>query len=145
MSEIYKCKRSIRSKESSIGLYNKTKKSRHEVSGCKRRNPSSRSEGPQRKRNRGPERQLNKRGLPSSSNPKCPLNKKLRQSEVSLHQRETGLYHLRPRNKITKEAGSRTLRVEMQTQGGPFRSRGERFQKPSPYRQESKQQGHQKP
>ncbi|GFT60754.1 hypothetical protein TNCV_3286681 [Trichonephila clavipes] len=81
-SEINKRKRSIRSKKSFIELYNKTK-SRHEATGFKRRNPSSRSVGPQRKRNRGPERQLNKRGLPSSSNSNCPLNKKIQQSEAS--------------------------------------------------------------
>ncbi|GFY77715.1 hypothetical protein TNIN_374551, partial [Trichonephila inaurata madagascariensis] len=68
-----------------------------------------------------------------------------------LHQRETGPYNLRPRNKFTKESGSRSSRGEMQAQGGPVRSRGERFQKPRPYsqnrrfRQKAKHQGHQEP
>ncbi|GFU52078.1 hypothetical protein TNCV_3225001 [Trichonephila clavipes] len=77
----------------------------------KRRNPSSRSEGPQRK-NKGPERQVYKRGLPSSSNSNGPFNKKLEQSEASIQQRETGPYHLRPRNRFIKEAGSRSSGVD---------------------------------
>ncbi|GFY74459.1 hypothetical protein TNIN_408141, partial [Trichonephila inaurata madagascariensis] len=107
----------------------------HVVTGCKRRNPSSNSKGPQRKKNRGPERQLNKRGLPSSSNLNCHLNKKLRQSEESIQQREAGPYHLCPRNKVTKEASSRSSRGEMQDQGGTVRSRGERYKRSSPYNQ----------
>ncbi|GFT56098.1 transposable element Tcb2 transposase [Trichonephila clavipes] len=122
----------------------------HELTGCKRRNSSSRSEGLQRKKNKGPERQLNKRGLPSSSNSNYPLNKKLRQSEASPPQRETGPYHLRPRNKVTKEAGYRSSRGEMRALGGPVRSRGGGCKRPNSYnqcghyRQQSKQQGRQK-
>ncbi|GFY65630.1 uncharacterized protein TNIN_223731 [Trichonephila inaurata madagascariensis] len=145
-------KRSRGSNESILGLYNKKKKSRHEVTGCERRNPLQLSERPQRK-NRGPERQLNNRGLPSShtSNSNCPLNKKLRQSKESFQKRETGPYHLRSRNRVTKEKGFRSLGGKMQVQGGPFRSIGERFKKPSPYnqsrhyRQQSKHQGRHQP
>ncbi|GFT39772.1 hypothetical protein TNCV_4869411 [Trichonephila clavipes] len=41
---------------------------------------------------------MNKRELPSSANSYWPLNKKRRESKESLQQRETGPYHLRPRN-----------------------------------------------
>ncbi|GFY64746.1 uncharacterized protein TNIN_355801 [Trichonephila inaurata madagascariensis] len=85
---------------------------------------SIRSGGPLRK-NRGPKRQLKKRELPSSSNSNCLLNKKLRQSEATLQQRETIPYHLRLRNRVTKEAGNRSSGGKMEAQGGPVRSRGE--------------------
>ncbi|GFX20697.1 hypothetical protein TNCV_77551 [Trichonephila clavipes] len=116
-SSVNKCKRSRGSKESFVELYNKNKRSR-KVKECKRRNPSSRSEGPQRKKNRGPGRQMNKRGLPSSANSNWPLNKKRRESKESLQQRDTDPYHLRPRNRVTKEAGSRPSGGEVQVQGG---------------------------
>ncbi|GFX82859.1 hypothetical protein TNCV_2958151 [Trichonephila clavipes] len=87
------------------------------------------------KKNRGLKKQMNKRGLPSSANSNWPLNKKLRECKESFQQRETGLYHIRPRNRVTKEAGSRPSGGEVQVQGGPVRSRGELFKRPSPYNQ----------
>ncbi|GFS60852.1 hypothetical protein TNIN_83931 [Trichonephila inaurata madagascariensis] len=89
---------------------------------------------------------MNKRGLASSSNSNCPLNKKRQESKESLQKRETDPYHLRPRNRVTKEAGSRSSGGEMHVW-----SRVERFKKPSPYnqsrhyRQQFKHQGRQKP
>ncbi|GFY37482.1 hypothetical protein TNIN_277001 [Trichonephila inaurata madagascariensis] len=85
----------------------RTNKFRQEVTGCKRKTPSSRSGRPQRKRNKGPERQVYKRGVPSSINSNGPFRKKIRQAETSLQQREIGPYNLRPRDKVDKEAGSR--------------------------------------
>ncbi|GFY04174.1 hypothetical protein TNCV_1199521 [Trichonephila clavipes] len=114
---------------------------RHEVTGCKR-TPSSRSGGPQQKRNKGTERQLRNRGVPSSFHSKGPLGKKIRQFEASFQQRETGQYNLRPRNKVNKESRSRSSKG---AQGGPVRSRRERFQKSSQYRHKSKHQGRQEP
>ncbi|GFS59246.1 hypothetical protein TNIN_240621 [Trichonephila inaurata madagascariensis] len=81
----------------------------------------------------------------ASFNSKGPLRKKIRQSEAPLQQRKTGLYNLRPRNKVNKESASRSSRGEMQAQGGPVRSRRQWFQKPSQYRQKSKHQGRQEP
>ncbi|GFY77266.1 hypothetical protein TNIN_236191 [Trichonephila inaurata madagascariensis] len=71
----------------------------HEVTGCKRRDPSSRSEGPQKKENRGPERQMNKI-------------------------RKTGLYHLCPRNRVTKEADSRSSEGGENKPKGPSPAQG---------------------
>ncbi|GFY80180.1 hypothetical protein TNIN_251521 [Trichonephila inaurata madagascariensis] len=113
-----------------LGLHNKHKKTRQEVTGCKKRNPSSRSAGPERKRNRRPERKANKRSLASSSNSNWPLKKRLRESKESLQQGRTSPFHLRPRNKVTKEAVSRPSRGAVQ--GGPVRSRGELFRRSSP-------------
>ncbi|GFY46344.1 hypothetical protein TNIN_269441 [Trichonephila inaurata madagascariensis] len=113
---------------------------------CKRRHPSSRSEGLQRTR---PDREMNKRKLSSSANSNWPLNKKLRESKESLQQGKTGSYHLRPRNKVTKEAGSSPSGGEVPVQRGSVQSRGELFKRPSPYnqsrhfRQQSKHQGYQ--
>ncbi|GFX14065.1 hypothetical protein TNCV_612701 [Trichonephila clavipes] len=120
-----------------------------EVTGCKRRNPSSRSEGPQRKRNKISDREINKRKLPSLATSNWPLPPKRRESKEPLQQGRTEPYHLRPRNRVTKEASSRPSRGEVQVQGGPVWFRGELFKRPSPYnhsrhsRQESKYQGQQ--
>ncbi|GFV14909.1 hypothetical protein TNCV_3642711 [Trichonephila clavipes] len=57
-SDNYKRKISVLSKESSIQMDKRTKKFRQEVMGCKRKTPSSKSGGPQRKQNKGPERQV---------------------------------------------------------------------------------------
>ncbi|GFW10091.1 transposable element Tcb1 transposase [Trichonephila clavipes] len=78
----------------------RTKKSRHKVTGCKRRTPSSRSGEPQRKRHKVPERQLYER--PSFIS-KGPLRKETRHSLASLHPRETGPYNLCPRNKVLRQ------------------------------------------
>ncbi|GFV35918.1 hypothetical protein TNCV_2866771 [Trichonephila clavipes] len=56
-SDNYKRKRNVGLNESSMTGVNKTKKCRHEVTGCKRKTSTSRSGGPQRKRSKGPERQ----------------------------------------------------------------------------------------
>ncbi|GFY76169.1 hypothetical protein TNIN_498531 [Trichonephila inaurata madagascariensis] len=61
---------------------------------------------------------MNNRGLPSSANSSWPLNKKRLESKESLQRRETDPYHLRPRNRVTKEAGSKTSGGEVQVQGG---------------------------
>ncbi|GFX35430.1 hypothetical protein TNCV_102371 [Trichonephila clavipes] len=57
-SDNYKRKRSVLSMESSVQMDKRTKKFLQEVTGCMRKTPSSRSGRPQRKRNKGPERQL---------------------------------------------------------------------------------------
>ncbi|GFW38556.1 hypothetical protein TNCV_4149281 [Trichonephila clavipes] len=88
---VQKRKRSRGSKESLGGHHIQSKRTRQEVRGCKR-NPSSWSKGPQRERNRGQEREINKRKLPSSANSNWPLKKKRRESKESLQQRETGLF-----------------------------------------------------
>ncbi|GFV25786.1 transposable element Tcb2 transposase [Trichonephila clavipes] len=85
------------------------KVSRQEVTGCKRRIPSSRS------------------------------------------QVRASPFNLRPRSKVTKEAGSRPSGRAVQAQGRPTLSKREPFRRPSPYnqsrnsRQLSKQQGRQQP
>ncbi|GFW47083.1 hypothetical protein TNCV_55361 [Trichonephila clavipes] len=85
------------------------------MTGYKRKTLTSRSGGPQRKRNKDPERQIYNRGVPSSAN--TPFRKKIRQDETSLQQRDIGPYNLRPRVKVNKEDGFRSSKGEMQDQG----------------------------
>ncbi|GFY68595.1 hypothetical protein TNIN_483381 [Trichonephila inaurata madagascariensis] len=76
---------------------------------------------------------MNKRGLPFSTNSNYPLNKKRRESKDHFSKGKQALTTYVPEI-VTKEAGSKPSGGEVQVQGGPIRSRGELFKKPSPYR-----------
>ncbi|GFV42117.1 hypothetical protein TNCV_3544441 [Trichonephila clavipes] len=65
---------------------------RHEVTECKRTTSSSRSGGTTTKTEQGPERQLNKRGAPSSFNSNGHFRNKIRQYETPLQLREISPY-----------------------------------------------------
>ncbi|GFY52466.1 hypothetical protein TNIN_229871 [Trichonephila inaurata madagascariensis] len=85
--------------------------------------------GPRGRKGRGLEdqkREMNKNGLSSSATFNCPLKKRLRKCKESLQQGRASLYNLRPRNKVTKEAGSRPSGRAMPVQGdqsGPEENR----------------------
>ncbi|GFY69167.1 hypothetical protein TNIN_455771 [Trichonephila inaurata madagascariensis] len=121
-------------------------KRRQEVTGYKRKAHTSRSGGPQRKRNKGPERQVYKRGILSSVNSNTPSRKKIRQAEKTLQERDIGPYNLWPRIKVSKAAGSRSSRGETKgDQSGPEEegSKSQSYSKPS--QQEQGNQSRQEP
>ncbi|GFY68742.1 hypothetical protein TNIN_24261 [Trichonephila inaurata madagascariensis] len=142
-----KRKGNVGSNESSVTGVNKTKKCRQEVTRYKRSIPTSRSGGPQRKRSKGPERQVDKRRVSSSVNSYTPSRKKFWQAETTLQDRDIGPHNLWIR--VKKAAESRSSRGEMHDQGGPVRSRERKFQDPRPYnknpsyRQQSRRQSRQ--
>ncbi|GFT82496.1 hypothetical protein TNCV_4173401 [Trichonephila clavipes] len=104
--------------------------------GYKRSIHTSRLGGPERKCEKGPVTQGDKRRLPSSSNYSTHSRKRFRQAEASIRELDIGRYNLWPRGK--KEAESRPSRGQMQDQGGPVRSKGRRFQESRPYNKDQR-------
>ncbi|GFY52846.1 hypothetical protein TNIN_438841 [Trichonephila inaurata madagascariensis] len=90
-----KRKRNVGSKESSLQISSRIKKSRKEVMVYKRSIPTSWSRGPERKRGKGPVTQVDKRRLTSSANSSNHSRKNFQQAEASIQERSIGQYNLR--------------------------------------------------
>ncbi|GFX19713.1 uncharacterized protein TNCV_2076211 [Trichonephila clavipes] len=129
----------------------KYKKAIQEVMRCKRKVPSSRFAGPDRKK-RPPIRETNKRVLMSFSASTKQVKKRVKKTKENfaqvpaedlkpgpeegslqssrIQQGRSSPYNFRRRRDVTREAGSRPSRRAVQAQGGPVRSRRESFCRP---------------